>query len=159
MPWYRTMPPRRRPLCNLNQEAPHLENSDDELPPSPPPFYDGVHSALAQFMADTTRHFAEVVALISRPNMRAENHGCSLHDFSSHHFWSFVCVEGPNIAEAWLTNIEVLFNILGCTNELRVQYIELNMTGEAGRWWTSRKVLLTEPPNETVITWDLFKIE
>jgi hypothetical protein len=53
----------------------------------------------------------------------------------------------------------VLFNILGCTNELRVQCIGLKLTGKAGRWWTSRKVLLTEPPNEMVITWDLFKIE
>jgi hypothetical protein len=47
------MPPRRRPLCDVNQEAPHLENSDDE--PPPPPFYDGVHLALAQFMADTKK--------------------------------------------------------------------------------------------------------
>jgi hypothetical protein len=44
------MPPRRRPLCDINQEAPHYENGDYELPP---PFYDGVHPALAQFMADT----------------------------------------------------------------------------------------------------------
>jgi hypothetical protein len=84
---------------------------------------------------------------------------CSIRDFTSHHFRSFEGIEGPNVAEAWLTNIEVMFNILGCTNEQRVQYIGLKLTSEAGRWWTSRKVLQLEPPSETIITWDLFKIE
>jgi len=35
----------------------------------------------------------------------------------------------------------------------------VKLTGEAERWWTSRKVLLLELGNETEITWDLFKIE
>jgi len=35
----------------------------------------------------------------------------------------------------------------------------VKLTGEAGRWWTSMKVLLLELGNETEITWDLFKIE
>jgi hypothetical protein len=119
MLWYRTMPPRHLLLCNVNQEAHHNENSDDELPTSPP-FYDGVHPALAQFMANTTRHFAEAVAQISRPNEQAENHGCSLRDFSSHHFRSFEGIEGLNVAESWLVDIKTLFNILGCTNKQRV---------------------------------------
>jgi hypothetical protein len=159
MLWYRTMPLRRRRLYDINQKTHPNEKGDDELPPSPPPFYNGVDLALAQFIADTTRHFAEAVAQISQPNERAENHGCSLCDFSSHHFLTFEGIEGPNVAEAWLTNIDVLFNIIDCTNKQRVQYIGLKLIGEASRWWTSRKVLLTEPPNETVITWDLFKIE
>jgi hypothetical protein len=71
----------------------------------------------------------------------------------------FKGIEGPSTTEAWLTDIEVLFHILGCTNDQWVKYIELKLTGEARRWWTSKKVLLTKPPNETVITWDLFKIE
>jgi hypothetical protein len=52
-----------------------------------------------------------------------------------------------------------LFDTLGCTHEQRARYIGLKLTGEAGRWWTSKKVLLTKPPNETIITWDLFKVE
>jgi hypothetical protein len=153
------MSSRRRPLYDINHEAHRFENGDDNLPPPPPPFYDRVHPALTQFMADTTRQFVEAIAQISRPKEQAENLGCSLHDFSSHNFRTFEGIEGPNVAEAWLTNIKVLFNTLGCTNEQRFRYIGLKLTGEASRWWTSRKVLLTEPPNEMLINWDLFKVE
>jgi len=110
-------------------------------------------------MADTSRQFAEVIAQISRPNEQAEPLGCSLCDFASHNFWSFKGIEGPNVAEEWLTDIEVLYDTLGCTDEQKVCYVVLRLTGKAGRWWTSRKVLLKEPPNETIITWELFKIE
>ncbi|XP_062170953.1 uncharacterized protein LOC133876716 [Alnus glutinosa] len=64
--------------------------------------------------------------------------------------------EGSNAAEAWVTNIDVLYTTLGCTNEQKVQYLALQLTGEAGRWWNARKVLLGEG---TVITWEMFKVE
>ncbi|XP_062170374.1 uncharacterized protein LOC133876106 [Alnus glutinosa] len=64
--------------------------------------------------------------------------------------------EGPNAAEAWLIDIDVLYTTLGCTDEQKVQYLALQLTGEAGRWWNARKVLLG---NETVITWEMFKVE
>jgi len=83
---YRIMPPRRHPLCDFNQDPRHNENGDEELPPPPPQFNDGIHPALVQFMADTTRHFAEAVSRIARPNDRVEPIGCSLRDFSSYHF-------------------------------------------------------------------------
>jgi len=50
----------------------------------------------------------------------------------------------------------VLYNTLGCTDEQKVRYLALQLTGEAGRWWNARKVLLGE---ETVITWEMFKVE
>lgn len=83
-------------------------------------------------MADTIKCFSEAVAQISRSNERAEHLGCSIRDFSSHNFRMFEGVEGPNVAEAWLTDIEVLFNTLGCTNKQKVHYIGLKLTGEAG---------------------------
>jgi hypothetical protein len=51
------------PLCDINQEALHYKIGDGELPPPPPSsFYDGIHLAMAKFMADTTRHIIEVMA-------------------------------------------------------------------------------------------------
>jgi hypothetical protein len=143
------MPPYR---CRKNQDK-------HPSPSPPPPFYDGVHPGLIQFMADTSKQFAEAITQISRPNEQAKPLGCSLCDFSSHNFRSFEGIEGPNVAEAWLTDIEVLYDSLGCTDEQKVRYVVLRLTGEAGRWWTSRKVLLKEPPSETIITRELFKIE
>jgi hypothetical protein len=64
----------------------------------------------------------------------------------------FEGIEGPNVVEAWLTDIKVLFDTFSCTNEQKVHYIVLKLIGEARRWWTSRKVLLSEPGNETAIT-------
>lgn len=53
---------RRYPVCNENYENYRHGNRDDEFPPPPLPFNDGVNPALAQFMAETIRQFAEVVA-------------------------------------------------------------------------------------------------
>jgi hypothetical protein len=49
-----------------------------------------------------------------------------------------------------------LYTTLGCTDEQKVQYIVLQLTGEARGWWTARKVMLGEG---TVITWEMFKVE
>jgi len=54
------MAPRRYPVRNENYENHRHGNHDDEFPPPPPPFNDEVNLALAQFMAETTRQFAEV---------------------------------------------------------------------------------------------------
>jgi hypothetical protein len=145
----RTMPPRRQSLRINNRDPHHGENGDDDLPPPPPPpppprFNDRIHQALAQFMADTTRQFTEAIIQASRSNEQVENLGCSICDFSSHNFHSFEGTEGPNVAEAWLTDIEVLFRTLACIDEQRVRYIGLKLTGEAGRWWTAKRVLLGE---------------
>jgi len=53
-------------------------------------------------------------------------------------------------------DIDVLVDTLGCTDEQKVRYIRLQLTGEVGRWWNSKKVLLE---NEMVITLELFKVE
>jgi hypothetical protein len=49
-----------------------------------------------------------------------------------------------------------LYTTLDCTDEEKVQYIILQLTGEVERLWTTRKVLLGEG---TVITWEMFKEE
>lgn len=37
-----------------------------------------------------------------------------------------------NVALTWLTDIEVLFDTLSCTDKQKVRYIGLKQTGEAG---------------------------
>jgi hypothetical protein len=155
------MPPRRRPPSDFGHEANHHENDGGEFqpPPPPPPFHDGIHPTLVQFLAETTRHFAEAVLRIPRPMERVEHLGCSIRDFSTHRFRSFAGNEGPDEAEAWLTDIGVLFDTLDCTNEQKVRYIGLNLTGEARRWWNSKMILLSRPRNEIAITWEMFQTE
>jgi hypothetical protein len=72
------MPPRRRPLYDSNRVPRPERNGEEDLPPPPPPppFNDGIHPALVQLIADTTRQLAEVISRIPRPNERAEPVGC-----------------------------------------------------------------------------------
>ncbi|XP_062151105.1 uncharacterized protein LOC133859644 [Alnus glutinosa] len=152
------MLPRCHPFYDFNHDPRLEENGEEELPPPPPPppYNDGIHPILVQFITDATRHLVKAISRIPRPNERAKPIGCSLRDFASYHFRTFERTEGSNAAEARHTNINVLFNTLGCTDEHKVRYIALQLMGEAGRWWNARKVLLED---ETVITWEMFKVE
>jgi hypothetical protein len=61
---YRIMPPRLLPLCDFNNNPRPNENGEGELPPPPPPlpYNDGIHPALVQFIADSTRHLFEAIS-------------------------------------------------------------------------------------------------
>jgi hypothetical protein len=107
-------------------------------------------------MADRIRHFVDAVSRIPQPAERVERIGCSHHGFSNYHFRTFEGTEGPNVAEAWLTDIDVLFNTLECTDEQKVRYVQLQLTGEAGRWWNSKRAMLGA---DARITWESFKVE
>jgi len=157
MRWYRIMAPRHYPVRNENYGNHRRGNRDDEFPPPPPPFNDGVHPALAQFMAETTWQFAEVVARIPQPAGRLEQVGCSLRDFASQQFRLFDGTQGPLVAEAWITNIQLLHETLGCTDVQKVRYTGLRITDEAGRRWKSKKGLLgIELGRGVAIPWDRF---
>jgi len=138
------MAPRRCPIRKENYENHCHGNRDDEFPPPPPPppFSDGVNLALAQFLAKTTRQFAEVVARIPQPVGRFEQVGCSMRDFASQQFRLFDGTQGPLVAKAWITNIQLLHETLGCTDEQKVRYTGLRITNEAAKWWKSKKELL-----------------
>jgi hypothetical protein len=151
------MPPRQRNLSNLRRSEENRGEENLPPPPPPPPHYDGMHPAMVQFMAETTRLFAEVVARL--PQQR-ENLGCSMRDFSSHQFRLFDGAQGAMVAEAWITDIQDLFENLGCTDEQKVRYAALKLTGEATKWWKSKKLmLLAELECEALITWEIFKAE
>jgi hypothetical protein len=151
------MAPRRYPVRNENYGNHRHGNRDDEFPPPPPPFIDGVNPALAQFMAETTRQFAEVVARIPQPAGRLEQIGCSLRDLASQQFRLFDGTQGPLVAEAWITDIHQLHETLGCTNEQKVRHTGLRITDEAARWWKSKKGLLgIELVRGVAIPWDRF---
>jgi hypothetical protein len=132
---YRIMAPRRYSVHNKNYE----NHRHDEFPPTP--FNDGVNPALAQFMAETIRQFVELVARSPQLVGRFEQVGCSMHDFASQQFHIFDGTHGPLVAEAWITDIQLLHETLSCTDEQKVRYTGLWKTKEAGRWWKSKKEL------------------
>jgi hypothetical protein len=48
---------------------------------------------------------------------------------------NFIPSTGLNVAEAWISNIQLLHDTLNCTNEKRLTYTILMITGEALKWW------------------------
>jgi hypothetical protein len=66
-------------------------------------------------------------------------------------------MQGPLVPEAWITDISLLHETLGCTDEQKVNYTGLRLTDEAGRWWKSKKGLLgIELGYGVAIPWDKF---
>jgi hypothetical protein len=63
-----------------SQDKHYHEDGNERNPP--PQFFE----ALIQFIADTSRQFAEAITRVPQPNNQVEPLGCSLRDFSSHNF-------------------------------------------------------------------------
>ncbi|XP_059461792.1 uncharacterized protein LOC132190760 [Corylus avellana] len=60
----------------------------------------------------------------------------------------------------WLTDVEEILLLAGCTEEQKVQYTAYGLSGEARHWWTGKKVLLIqELGREEAISWLRFQKE
>ena len=85
---------------------------------------------------------------------------CSHRDFATYQFRLFDGMQGPMVAEAWITDIHDLFENLGCTDDQKVRYAGLKFTGEATKWWKARKQLwANELGRDAIITWEMLKVE
>jgi hypothetical protein len=85
---------------------------------------------------------------------QVEQLGCTLKDFYAHHYNALDGSLGPKVAESWTTNLQMLFEELGCTDEQKVRYAALLFTGEALWWWQSKKELLTQELGHGVVVVD-----
>ncbi|XP_035546599.1 uncharacterized protein LOC118348647 [Juglans regia] len=61
-----------------------------------------------------------------------------------------------NAAEDWIQGIEEIFSILKCTDQQKVRFAALKLTGEAKRWWNYEEVI-REAKGTRVIVWAQFK--
>jgi hypothetical protein len=153
--WYRIMVGRNDLSAVAEEGAPHVNNENEGIPPPPPPpiFHDGIHPTLAQFMGDITRQFTEAISRMSQPVAPTERIGCSMRDFTDQQFRTFNGTQGHTVAEAWISDIQLLHGTLKCTNEERLKYTVLRLTGEALKWWKSQVELIGPG---VVITWERF---
>ena len=73
------------------EEVPHVNNENDEIPPPPPPpiFHDGVYPTLVQFMGDITRQFTEAISRMSQLVALVGHISCSMRDFTNQQFRTF----------------------------------------------------------------------
>ncbi|XP_052726210.1 uncharacterized protein LOC128194683 [Vigna angularis] len=79
----------------------------------------------------------------------------SLESFLQHHPDRFTGKCSPDEADHWFQDMERIYEAKGCPDEKKLAYTQYLLTGEAGHWWNSVKMILER--NETPITWELFR--
>ncbi|XP_017441063.1 uncharacterized protein LOC108346494 [Vigna angularis] len=79
----------------------------------------------------------------------------TLESFLQHHPARFNGKFSPDEVDHWFQDMERIFEAKGYPDERKLAYTQYLLTGEAGHWWNSMKMILTR--RETPITWELFK--
>ncbi|XP_042029840.1 uncharacterized protein LOC121776734 [Salvia splendens] len=64
----------------------------------------------------------------------------------------------PPKAEAWVRDIERIFEFMGCTDRERLACVTYQLTGPADFWWETKKRTM-DPARREALTWEDFKEE
>ncbi|XP_042009132.1 uncharacterized protein LOC121757693 [Salvia splendens] len=64
----------------------------------------------------------------------------------------------PPKAEAWVRDIERIFEFMGCTDKERLACVTYQLTGPADFWWETKKRTM-DPARREALTWEEFKEE
>ncbi|XP_052723787.1 uncharacterized protein LOC128193740 [Vigna angularis] len=81
----------------------------------------------------------------------------SLENFLQHHPARFTGKCSPDKADHWFRDMERIFEAKGCRDEKKLAFTQYLLTGEAGHWWSSMKMILER--SRTPITWELFRVK
>lgn len=89
-----------------------------------------------------------------------ENQGCPFEKLLVYRYPNFMGTEGALRANKQLIDLERTFDIIGCTEEQKVQHDGHLLQVEAGIWWdTKRQLLIRELGNITALTRERFMEE
>ncbi|XP_042029951.1 uncharacterized protein LOC121776860 [Salvia splendens] len=64
----------------------------------------------------------------------------------------------PPKAEAWVRDLERIFDFMECTDRERLACVTYQLTGPADFWWETKKRTM-DPARREVLTWEEFKEE
>ncbi|XP_017412932.1 uncharacterized protein LOC108324499 [Vigna angularis] len=81
----------------------------------------------------------------------------SLESFLQHHPARFTGKCSLDEADHWFRDMERIYEAKGCPDERKLAYTQYLLTGEAGHWWSSMRMILER--SETPITWELFRVK
>lgn len=68
-------------------------------------------------------------------------------------FWG---TPDPMVAEAWLMQLEKIFDIVGCTEAQKASFVIFMLKGEAEHWWRATRGTLPIQDGK-LLTWDGFE--
>ncbi|XP_042035098.1 uncharacterized protein LOC121781426 [Salvia splendens] len=64
----------------------------------------------------------------------------------------------PPKAEAWIRDLERIFDFMGCTDRERLACVTYQLTGPADFWWEIKRRIMN-PASHEALTWEEFKEE
>ena len=93
----------------------------------------GAEAALdmAQLVHAMARQFVTTITDLRREVPREEERGCPFKRFERLHILSFNEKRDPMECENWLTDVEEILRLVGCTEEQKVQYTSYRLSGDA----------------------------
>ena len=114
-----------------------------------------------QVMADMAAAVAQQTAAMTQRDVQqqqraaqnAESRG--LVDFRKHDPPRFQGSPDPEKANLWLQEVEKIFDVLNCQEDVKVGYATYLLVGEAEYWWKGVKQLLRTERRE--ISWTVFR--
>ena len=115
---------------------------------------------VTQALEAVASHLVEVLVNIRGAETPSGSKGCSFKEFYKHPFPMFKENLNSREARVWLMRLEELLRVMDCTEKQRVKYTAYKFSGEARRWWyTKRNSLVMELGSEEAIIWTRFKEE
>jgi hypothetical protein len=113
---------------------------------------------MAKMFQAMARQFVTAITDLKREVPCEEECGCPFKRFERLHITPFDGKQDPIECKHWLTDVEEILRLAGCTKEQKVQYTAYRLSGEAKNWWTAKKVLLIqELGSEETISWPRFQ--
>ncbi|KAF5469513.1 hypothetical protein F2P56_013578, partial [Juglans regia] len=86
--------------------------------------------------------------------------GCTYERFLAHRTPTFTGEEDPLRARRWIQDLEITFEVYGCTEAQIVLYGSYMLQGEAPNWWETKQSLLEmELGSLAAVSWQCFKKE
>ncbi|XP_042939179.1 uncharacterized protein LOC122274203 [Carya illinoinensis] len=118
-----------------------------------------------QAIAEAIRQIIEVVRNqmgqsqhVQQDPQRGDTWGCPFERFLIYRYPNFMGTEGALRANKWLLDLERTFNISGCTEDQKVQYVGHLLQGEASIWWDTKQQLLAQELGDVAtLTWEWLK--
>ncbi|KAF5471234.1 hypothetical protein F2P56_011686 [Juglans regia] len=94
------------------------------------------------------------------PPEREQQSGCPYERFLAHGTPAFSGQEDPLRAGRWISDLEKMFEICGCSEAQKVLYASYLLQGDATAWWeTKRELLEMELGSIAAVSWVRFKKE
>ncbi|GER37219.1 retrotransposon protein [Striga asiatica] len=88
-------------------------------------------------MANRRNRNAPVPPVAAPPVVPERDLGQRIAEFRGFHPATFNGQGDPRQVEEWVRNLDLIFEVMGCPAPVKVMCAQLQLTGDAGLWWSA----------------------